>query len=908
MLQRIFVGYESPFLHALTDFLIEDRESLPETLVIVPTSQSGRSLRQALAERGKSILAPTVTTPGRLLSTDIHSVAPKWLETLAWIETLESLSNSDLKNFDGLFPATSEASFETPDWATSIAAEIVSLRTTLQNQRLDLSTASKRLAGTTEYPRWRDLARIESMTEKRLSGWNFTSRSKALLSDFQLPSHFNRIVLGGITELPSCLEETLREASLEIVSVIPAPDSEQYEFSEMGIPLDSWKERPLPDSASVSIHADPSTQAQSAVETIAHADFSSDSIALGSADEEVGAAICNLLSTEGWTAFFPAAKPAIPSLTRLLHVWKDWLSEASSRNLASLLTLPESDALISGNRATNSQLLNKTRDRFPIVDPESLARILDKKDDSDVKHLQVTISNLLKARSRFLSTSFPKAIDDLLSAIESSDGNRSETASQVRDFLDEASPIFGKVKRSHSFWLQMLLKELPTPTSQPPEDRVIDIQGWLELLFEPGKELIICGMNDRFVPARSGGEPWLSETIRVKLGIATDSDRHSRDAFLLHAMIKMRESSGSTNLLCGQNSLGGDSYLPSRLLLEVERKKLVPTVKNLFREIEPPEANLIWTRDWKWQTPSKETPKTLSVTALRDYLSCPFRFYMKHIVKVSQPEPDRREMNARDFGSVTHEVLEFWGKDPEAKDLDDAAALASYFDSILARSIFRKFGKKPPLSIRIQAKSIRQRLEWFAIEQAEMAKQGWQIIHIERKINIEAGAFTIRGMIDRVDQHRETGQLRVIDYKTGKVNKVESEHRQQVSARTRIPSHVLGQVGPLQDGVNAKGKPVQFLWKNLQLPLYSLAERTDHSSENIPIPCYIGLGKTKGDIKLSVWDQFSNEDLDAAKSCMEWIASQIDEPTFWPPSEKVAYDDFAVLAHDSPFPEAFTKP
>lgn len=907
MLQRVFTGYEKLFLPSLVEFLLADKDSLPETLVIVPTSQSGRTLRESLAERGKAILAPTVTTPGSLLTTDIESVAPRWMEKIAWIETLESFSSSDLRQFVGLFPIVSEETLSSPDWAVSMAADIVTLRTTLQNQLLNLSSAAKLLANTPEQPRWRDLAKIEWMMEKRLSEWGYTSRSQALRSHFELPLHFNRIILGGISEMPLCLEKALRETSTAVTAIVAAPESEASAFSDLGIPLDIWKERSLPQSAIASIHSEPTSQAEAALEIIARSKASSSDVALGSADDEVGSALTHVLTANGWTSFFPASKQAMSSVTRWLHAWKNWLTDANSRNLAALFTLPESAIFISGERAINSNLLNKTRDRHPVIDPISLAKILANREDQGAKDLHQSINALLSARTEFLSSPFPKAATSHLAKIESADEGSFEVISTIFDFLESASTIFSKVKRTHTFWLQLLLGELPAPPAHPPEDRVIDIQGWLELLYEPGEHLVICGMNDSFVPARSGGEPWLSETIRERLGLGTDSDRHARDAFLLHAMIRMRGKSGSAHLLCGQNGSGGDTHIPSRLLLKVEREELVSTVRNLFRDIEPPEGNLIWNRDWKWLAPAVTLPEHLSVTALKDYLSCPFRFYLKHLVRASQPEPDRREMNARDFGSITHEVLEIWGNDLEARSLKDASKLSAYFDAILDGLINRKFGASPPLAIRIQSRAIRQRLEWFAAEQAGIAADGWETLHIERKISIQAGEFNIRGTIDRVDRHADSGQLRVIDYKTGKVSNIENEHRLQISGRTRLPTHIPEDSAPFQDGTNSKGKAVRYLWKNLQLPLYALAESSD-SNGQLPTPCYIHLGKTKENVKLTIWDQFSDEDLDAARSCMEWIVSQIGQRKFWPPAEKVDYDDFALLAQNEAIEMAFTEP
>jgi len=237
MPQRTFLGYDSPFLPNLTSHLLENRGSLAGTLVITPTTQSGRILRESLAAGAGALLAPAVTTPGALLHLDDPSVAPAWLERIAWIEILESLKPSDWENLTGLFPVPPDTSDNSSDWAISLASEITSLRTTLQDHLHNLFSASKFLNSTPEAARWENLATLETLAERKLSSWGYTSRSAALRANFTLPGNFQKIVLAGITEMPPCLIEALGKHGGEVVCIIAAPESEAAFFSPLGIPL-----------------------------------------------------------------------------------------------------------------------------------------------------------------------------------------------------------------------------------------------------------------------------------------------------------------------------------------------------------------------------------------------------------------------------------------------------------------------------------------------------------------------------------------------------------------------------------------------------------------------------------------------------------------------------------------------
>jgi hypothetical protein len=59
---------------------------------------------------------------------------------------------------------------------------------------------------------------------------------------------------------------------------------------------------------------------------------------------------------------------------------------------------------------------------------------------------------------------------------------------------------------------------------------------------------------------------------------------------------------------------------------------------------------------------------------------------------------------------------------------------------------------------------------------------------------------------------------------------------------------------------------------------------------------YFQLGATEGDVKLSLWDGFSIADRDSALACARWVVGQVKNQVFWPPAEKVDFNDYAVLA------------
>lgn len=864
-------------------------------LVVVPTAQSGRRLREALAEASGAVVSPQVVTPGLFLQVHDVKAATAWTERVAWVEVLENVE--DWSDFEALFP---EPPGEGRNWAGGLAEEMVRLRQSLQENGLLMSTAAWKLRDTVESERWDALARLEELVERKLLSWGEKSRSRLLADGLPMPHGISRIVLAGVAEMPPLVEKTWLEWEGTVTALIGAPEEEAAGFSHIGRPDKSWAERPQPwPEGSVQVVADPRQQAVGALRVIGEMGTPSDEVALGSADAEVGEELARAFTREGWPAFHPAATAVTGGLARWFRIWCQWLADPTLATMANLLAMPETGILVAGKRAQKAKTLAEVRDRWMVVRTEDLQRRISAgafRNDMD----KISAEELLSAaqalenwRGGFLRENFTATMERLLDVIARTGSKTQEMSATMTQWLTDATPLMNRVKRGSTFWIELMLSEIPAPAPLPPAGRVLDVQGWLELFHEPGRHLVLCGMNDGKVPARSGGEPWLSEASREKLGLIKDSDRAARDAFLYQAMLKARRDGGRVDIICGKSGAGGESLLPSRLLLTTDREELPQRVKLLFKEVEPPEAGLRWEADWKWKPRTVEAPMRLNVTSLGDYLSCPFRYYLKHAVKMQSSETGRTEWNARDFGNVTHEVLERWGRDTEARDFEKPDAIHDWLSAELDRVVAEWFGKKAPLAVRIQTEALRQRFRWLSHVQAVNRSAGWQVVDVERKVEIPVGEAMIVAKIDRIDRHRESGRLRVLDYKTGKVDSVDKAHRKKLSPHSTLAAHLTRDCPAVYQG-EERGKSAEFLWHNLQLPLYAAA--LVKRGEAMPAPCYFTLRSTEAEVAIHEWHDFETADLEAAEACAIWVAGQISAGIFWPPAEKVTYDDYSILA------------
>ena len=638
-------------------------------------------------------------------------------------------------------------------------------------------------------------------------------------------------------------------------------------------------------SGSVILTADPRQQAAEAMGRVAAAATPSDEVALGSADESTAGELVRAFGRGGWKLHDPAQLPPSP-LAAWLGAWRQYVSQPGAAAAIDLLGFPESGVLVGGKRAQRVAALSAARDQWLARDGDDVARVaqLTTRDPEGLKLAEETLAALDRRRANFLGEGFHAGMRRLLGMIDP----RGEQSIAIAEWLDATARTAAEVKRDPGFWIDLLRATLPEAGAEVPDDRVLDVQGWLELFHEPGRHLVICGMNEGLVPSRASTDAWLPEGSRRLLGLSHDATRAARDAYLLTAMIESRRAGGRVDLLLAKTGAGGEVLLPSRLLLAAGEEELPARVKLLFREIEPPDSSLAWTLDeaWKWRPRVVDKVPRMGVTSFADYLACPFRYYLKHVAGMSAPEPERVEWNARDFGNVMHVVLERWALDGEAKDFSKTEAIEAWVHAALDRVIAERFGAKVPLAVRIQRESMRQRLSWFARVQAVERASGWRIEEVEKKFEIGIDGLTLVGRVDRIERH-DDGRRRVLDYKTGAAaGAVEAAHRTGVTANTRFPAHLENVPEILCTG--ADGKPKR--WKNLQVALYSVA------LGDVDELGYFALGATEGDVKLSLWDDFSKSDRDSAEACARWVIGKVRERVFWPPAEKAEYDDYAVLS------------
>jgi ATP-dependent helicase/nuclease subunit B len=903
---RHFLTWEQPLLPQAVAYLAAGWEGtgpldLSRFLVVVPTRQSGRRLREALAEhaagRNQAAWPPRVVTPeGLIAPASGAGVASRLQSLLAWVEIFRALEPAEYREVFPIDPPARNFS-----WALRLAEQFLRLQTTLAEGGWRIADVIAQAGEFPEAARWRQLGELEQRQAGQLAAAGLRGMAEAAIAaaDDPPPISAERIVVLAVPDpLPlatAVLAAHARRLPVEIV--IFAPEAEAEAFDDWGRPRAAvWRQRELAlaeFASRVNLEADPSAQAERIAALVG--DYALSSGALGSpsgrlsvgvADPEVLPLLESALARSDIPVFNPEGRPRRGErLYHLLAALGSLAQEPSFEGVAALARCPDfvdylgargegpfsaaawlegldelrSRHLPSGLEAARGQAPKLTR--FPELVPGLQA--------------------IDEIRAKLLAGPFAAgaaaAVGDIFSARKLDlarewDARLQESADAWRNIVRECGGL--TVVLSTAEWWELALRIFGDgQTTDEKPDRAIELQGWLELLFEDAPHLVVAGMNDGCVPEAVARDAFLPEALREKLGLKTDVGRLARDAYVLSALDACRRAGGRLDLLFGKVSAIGDPLRPSRLLLQGADAALPARVKLLFRPIGAGRPGPAWTRAWRLQPPGAPRLERIRVTAFRDYLQCPFRFYLRHALDLSRFDAHKTELDAPDFGTLCHSAFEAMAREPGLRDSVDAAQLRAFLHQALERELRARYGSDLTLPLLIQLESARQRLARAAEVQAEQRAEGWIIEEAEKSFFLPIGPIRVNGKIDRIERHAGTGERRVLDYKTSDrpLPPRPAHVRRPGRDESATPGFARFTVG---------GE--EWIWTDLQLPLYLAAL----GREGGPVTAgYFNLPKAAGDTAVSVWDGYDDAWRAAAARCAEGVAAAIAAGVFWPPAE-----------------------
>lgn len=463
------------------------------------------------------------------------------------------------------------------------------------------------------------------------------------------------------------------------------------------------------------------------------------------------------------------------------------------------------------------------------------------------------------------------------------DGILEQALSLVRTVLDgyaATSPLLAPTV-SGSEALRLLLRQLGGEMISPrTADGAIEVLGWLELPLDDKPVLVLTGVNEGTIPSSVGADPFLPPPLRRALALDDNARRNARDAYWLATLAGSRKA---LRVIAGRRSAEGDPLLPSRLLFACDASTGARRVLRFFADraggaeampaATPPGRS---TLDVSRPLPLPEPVESLRVTEFRDYLACPYRYYLRHRLSLQSRSDHNSELDDAAFGNLTHSVLAEFGRGALAGSAD-SEKIRDALDDALDRLAANRYGKTPLPAVRVQIEQLRFRLGAFARWQAAWVRQGWRIEHVEvspredAALVVDGRPMRLRGRIDRIDVHR-SGKRVLLDYKTS-----DTAHTPERTHR--------------RDG----------RWIDLQLPLYRQLVARMGIEGRLDLG-YVVLPKDTGRVGALLASWTEDELLEADAVGAE-VVRKVRQEVFWPPASPApaCFPEFAAICQDDQF-------
>jgi hypothetical protein len=878
---------------------------LQQVIVALPGGRAGRRLLELLVDTAKTrqlaLVPPRITTAGQL---------PEWLyeaprphanaftQQLAWIEALRRTDPSELAHLTRQLPAANDFFAH-----LTFVERLMALHRELAGNRLrfaEVATGEQSLLSPREQCRWQALATVQSHYINVLhdQGIGDPQHTRLEAIDQGTCRTACDILLVGAVDLNTAQRAMLDQVANRVTALIFASSAITDHFDAYGcVRHDVWQHANINlDDAKVVFCDSPSAQAEEVLQTLAdyNGTFAADEITIGVPDTRLVPHIEQHLEAHRLPFRYGVGTPATNSSPcRLLRGVADVLDSKGFTAFANLARHPAIDQWLNAQGIASSWL-EELDDYYSAHLPARLTgrwlseqrpRLELRRAFTAIEHLLTPLQGAPRHPQQWVEVILAFLIQIYGDELGHGDEDTQRTLVIVCEHLQRAGHDTFQVPDSMApcisgaAAIRLLLRALQDVTIPPQFDRsAIELLGWLELPLDDAPAVIVTGLNEGFVPESQNSDLFLPDALRSRLGLPDNARRYARDAYHLSLLAVPR---ASLTLIIGRRTLDNEVLLPSRLLFACDDDRLLARTQEAFAPSQrrhPRATSALRPGRAQADFGSLRTEPLLApitsmrVTEFRDYLTCPYRYYLRHHLHLRAVDTTAEEMGPPAFGDLLHQVLQCLADSPVAQS-DRIPEIRDLLYSTLDDLMLKAFGEEPLPAVRIQAEQARSRLDRFAAWQADRTRQGWRIEHAETEVSreqawldIDGEPMFLRGRIDRIDVHDTTQQRVLFDYKTGETaRKPEAVHR-----------HRQGE------------------WIDLQLPLYRHLVKGLGLGDN-PQLGYITLPKVLSDIGacIAAW---SPADLAQADAVAANIVRQVRAEQFWPPSAVASpYDEFAVL-------------
>ena len=311
----------------------------------------------------------------------------------------------------------------------------------------------------------------------------------------------------------------------------------------------------------------------------------------------------------------------------------------------------------------------------------------------------------------------------------------------------------------------------------------LQIMGVLESRVLDFETVIITSMNEGKFPAGKSQNSFIPYDVKKELELPTFKEK---DGIYTYHFYHLLQRAKNIYLIYNTESEGLDAGEKSRFItqLEVEKQAKHTLTHEIYNAVLPEIAYqpMVIPKSESVMLRLKEiTEKGFSPSALTSYIRNPIQFYFQKILHISETDEVEENIALNTLGTIIHETLKVLYEPFVGKFLSETNILDSF--KILEVEVLKQFkliykeGEIKKGRNLLAFEVAKRNISNFLKVELENIKNGdaIKILALEKTFSRTLThpdlpfPVLIKGNVDRIEEHN--GNIRIIDYKTGKVEK-----------------------------------------------------------------------------------------------------------------------------------------
>lgn len=313
----------------------------------------------------------------------------------------------------------------------------------------------------------------------------------------------------------------------------------------------------------------------------------------------------------------------------------------------------------------------------------------------------------------------------------------------------------------------------------------LQIMGLLETRSLDFKHLIICSVNEGHLPSQGKGNSFLPSDIKMNYQLP---GYYEKEAIFAYHFFRLLHRCETAHLIYNNvtDDFGGGE--PSRFIKQLQTAKSL----GLLDKVTIEQQSILLQIPNRLESPliieknavvleqlTRLSQKGFSPTSLSMFVRDPIMFYKRYVLGIKETEGVEEHLAANTFGTIVHDSLENLYRDHIGKELslDVLSTINKKIRGQVNKHYEKHYGPVEKATGRnyLSLEIAFQFVSNFVQQEIKNLKEGHRIriIDLEKKVSSKIPLNGLRepvilkGFIDRIDEF--DGQLRIVDYKTGKV-------------------------------------------------------------------------------------------------------------------------------------------